>query len=608
MRVVPRQGMRVRHLLAILLMTLTCRGVEPLVVGGGDLLPVPLSPHLEALVDPTGRLGLDQILTEDRRDEWQPVGDAVPAFGFTKDTVWLRFTVQSMATEPTPVVIDLATARASHLRWHVLEGGKLRRSYDAGGADNPTAKARLSRLPVLRLELGPGQSKTVVLRASSDTSLRLPLTAAGPEAYDRLDDDRTARDLLQVSFCVALAFLALLLRFAHRQPMYGHIIYLALAYGGYLAGFNGHIARLWPDMPHWIERQGMMTATTLGVFVFTHFNGEFLRRDTLARGERWLQRGAEAVMLAAALSFLALDYRTAATALNPMLLLGILASLLVVVSRLRRRRDRVEVAFMTAWAMYGASIIWLGVTFLNLAPIDMDVSLIQSLMLPAVLCGFFVAVATRQRSAQDAELQLIQARESESRARLEALRYQINPHFLFNTLTSVDALARTEPARVPRLVSRLATFLRLRLSPAGAGMVRLEQELEATRAYLDIEKVRFGDDLAVEVDAAAGVADRNVPELILQPLVENAVKHGLRGGGTMRLAIRARDDAGRLRIEVANTGRLAEAEARRQGGIGLENVRQRLRLTYGEGASLDLAQEGDQVVVRLTLPPLYPTT
>lgn len=597
-----------RHLLAILLLTLPCAGVEPLVVAGGDLPPEPLGHHLEVLRDPTGKLGLDEVLHAARAGAWKPVGETTPAFGFTKDTVWLRFSVQSMATTTVPVVIDLATARPSHIRWHVLEAGRLAHTLDAGGADNPTTKGRSSRFPVLRIELPPGGERTVVLRASSDTSLWLPLTASGPEAYDRLDDDRVARDLMQVGFCVSLAFLALLLRFAHRQAMYGHIIYLALAYAGYIAGFNGYLARLWPDMPHWVERQGMMTATTLGVFIFTRFNGEYLRRDTLTAGERLLQRGAEAVMLAAALAFLAMDYRLAASALNPLLLLGIGASLLVVLSRLRRRRDSVEVAFVAAWGLYGASIVWLGVVFLNLAPIHADVAAIQALMLPAVLCAFFVAVATRQRSAQDAELQLIQARESESRARLEALRYQINPHFLFNTLTSVDALARTEPARVPGLVSRLATFLRLRLSPAGTGMVRLEQELEATRAYLDIEKVRFGDDLAVEIDAAAGIGDREVPELILQPLVENAVKHGLGSGGAMRLSIRAEEDGGRLRIEVANTGRLAAEPARRRGGIGLENVRQRLRLTYGEGATLDLSQEGDQVVARLILPATLPKT
>ena len=531
-----------------------------------------------------------------------------PAFGFTKDTVWLRLSIQSMATAPVPVVVDLATARPSHLRWHVLENGRLTQSFDAGGADNPTTKGRLSRFPVLRLELPPGGEQTVVLRASSDTSLWLPLTASGPESYDRLDDDRVARDLMQIGFCVSLAFLAFLLRLAHRQPMYGHIIYLALAYAGYIAGFNGYLGRLWPDMPHWVERQGMMTATTLGVFIFTRFNGEYLRRETLTAWERMLQRAAELVMLAAALAFLALDYRTAASALNPLLLVGIGASLLVVLSRLRRRRDRVEVAFVAAWGLYGASIVWLGMIFLNLAPVSADVAAIQALMLPAVLCAFFVAVATRQRSAQDAELLVIQAREAASRARLEALRYQINPHFLFNTLTSVDALARTEPGRVPGLVSRLATFLRLRLRPSEQAVVGLDQELEAARAYLDIEKVRFGEDLDVDFDIEPGVGSWQVPELILQPLVENAVKHGMRAGERMRLAIRVRRVGGKLGVEVANTGTLAADADRRQGGIGLENVRQRLRLIHGDAAALTLSQESGWVIARLILPehPLIP--
>ena len=155
-----------RHVLAILLLTLPCAAVEPLVLAGGDLPPDPLDHHLEVLVDPSGKLGLDEVLHVGRAGDWKPVGDGTPAFGFTKATVWLRLSVQSMATTPVPVVIDLATARPSHVRWHVLEAGKLVASYDAGGADKPTTKGRQSRFPVLRLELPPGGERTVVLRAS----------------------------------------------------------------------------------------------------------------------------------------------------------------------------------------------------------------------------------------------------------------------------------------------------------------------------------------------------------------------------------------------------------------------------------------------------------
>ncbi len=596
------------RLLALILLPLAAQAVEPLVVRDGELDATPLGPHLEALVDPSGQLGVDDVLADERRERWKPVGERTPAYGFTSDTVWLRFRVRSESTEPAPVIIDLATARPSHLRWHVIANGKLGRSFDAGGADNPTTKGRLSRFPVLRLELSPRQEKVVLLRASSDASLWLPLTAAGPEAYDRLDDDRVARDLMQVGFCLSLAFISLLLGFAHRQPMYGHMICLSLAYALYMAGFNGHLARLWPEMPHWMERQGMMVATTLGVFVFTHFNGEFLRRGTLARGERILQRGAEAVMLGAALAFVFLDYRAAAQALNPLLLLGIGASLLVVLGRMRRKRDSVETAFLAAWSIYGLCILWLGAMFLNVIPLAADVALVQALMLPTVLCGFFVAVASRQRSLQDAELQVAQAREAESRARLEALRYQINPHFLFNTLTSIDALSRTEPSRVPGLVSRLATFLRLRLRPAREGATSLREELEATRAHLDIERVRFGDDLSVEVEAEPAAADWQVPELILQPIVENAVKHGMRDGAAMLVRIRARVVAEGLEVEVANTGKLDAAATSGRTGVGLANVRGRLALLHGARASLTLSQDGDTVRARLLIPRTLPTT
>ena len=593
-----------RRLPALLLLAwTTClKAVDPLVLGGGEFGPTSLSPHIEVLEDPSGELRLDDVLHPENAARWRPNGDAAPAFGFTKATVWLRFEVRSSTTMTTPVVVDLATARPSHLRWHVLEGDDLRASFDAGGADKLTTKGWLSRFPVLRLELAPGESRTVVLRASSDTSLWLPLTASGPEAYDRLDDDRVVRDLMQIGFCVALAFLALLLRLTHVQPMYGHMIYLGLAYALYLAGFNGYLARLWPETPHWVERQGMMLATSVGILVFTRFNGTYLRRETLTRAERVLQRFAELTMVVASLGFVALDYRSAAQALSPLLILCIAASLLVVTSRMRRRRDAGEAAFLVAWALYGVCMTWMSLLLFNVLPSRGGIALVQMLMLPTVLCGFFVAVAARQRSAEQAELRALRAEEAAGKARLAALRYQINPHFLFNTLTSVDALARTEPARVPGLVSRLATFLRLRLKPQDHGMVTLGEEIEAARAYLDIERERFGEDLRVELDVPAGLLGRPVPELILQPLVENAVKHGLRADGRIDLSVRARATATRLEVEVANTGRLDATAVRGQGGIGLENVRQRLALLHAGAASLSLAQEGERVVARLTLP------
>ncbi len=111
-------------------------------------------------------------------------------------------------------------------------------------------------------------------------------------------------------------------------------------------------------------------------------------------------------------------------------------------------------------------------------------------------------------------------------AQLETLRYQINPHFLFNVLNSLDALSRTDPGRIAELVRQLSRYLRSTLSSRESGLTPLKREMSMIESYLSLEKVRFEEDLVVSVSMPEEIGDTMVPELLVQPIVENAVKHG----------------------------------------------------------------------------------
>ncbi len=176
-------------------------------------------------------------------------------------------------------------------------------------------------------------------------------------------------------------------------------------------------------------------------------------------------------------------------------------------------------------------------------------------------------------------------------ARIEALANQINPHFLFNTLTSITSLIRTQPETARMLITKLSGLLR-RLLRATDHFVTLREELESIDEYLDIEVVRFGPQLKVVKHIGPDTLDVIVPSMLLQPLVENAIKHGLSrkvGGG--RITIRSRMQNGHAIIEVHDDGlgmtqeRLGHAFAE---GIGLNNVNERLRTIYGAGCELTL--------------------
>jgi two-component system LytT family sensor kinase len=177
-------------------------------------------------------------------------------------------------------------------------------------------------------------------------------------------------------------------------------------------------------------------------------------------------------------------------------------------------------------------------------------------------------------------------------AQIEALANQINPHFLFNTLTSISSLIRTKPETARMLITKLSALLR-RLLKSHEHFVTLGEEMASIDEYLDIEVVRFGSKLRVEKQIDPRTLGVTVPSMILQPLVENSIKHGLTrkvGGGRITIRSTRRDD-GHTVIEVADDG-LGMSEERLsgalKGGIGLSNVNERLRVIYGAGYQLKL--------------------
>ena len=201
----------------------------------------------------------------------------------------------------------------------------------------------------------------------------------------------------------------------------------------------------------------------------------------------------------------------------------------------------------------------------------------------AAWAAFFVAMSqAKQLRAADRHSAML-AREAQE-AQLRALRYQINPHFLFNTLNSLSSLVlskRTDTAE--RMLMNLSTFFRATLSADPTADVSLGEEIRLQRLYLDIEQIRFPDRLSVEIDVPDALLAARVPILILQPLVENAVKYGVaKSTKPVTVRICAYEEAGRLHIKVKDDGEAPSAdEDNGSTGVGLRNVCDRLETRYG---------------------------
>jgi two-component system, LytTR family, sensor histidine kinase AlgZ len=190
------------------------------------------------------------------------------------------------------------------------------------------------------------------------------------------------------------------------------------------------------------------------------------------------------------------------------------------------------------------------------------------------------------------------ARESE----LKALKMQINPHFLFNSLNSISALTTVDGARARQMCIKLSEFLRSTLNLGDRESIPLSEELSLARTYLEVEQIRFGKRLQVVQEIDDGCGACVVPALIVQPLVENAIKHGISGmleGGTVRLEVHC--EGGNLRVRVTNPFD-PESPSPRRNGIGLSNIRQRLSARYGDAARLSIGSTEALYLAELWLP------
>jgi two-component system LytT family sensor kinase len=207
---------------------------------------------------------------------------------------------------------------------------------------------------------------------------------------------------------------------------------------------------------------------------------------------------------------------------------------------------------------------------------------------------------------EDERARALEATTLAQQAQLDALRYQLNPHFLFNGLNSIRALIDEDAGRARRMITALSEFLRYPLTSAAGHDVPLATEIAALRHYLALEQIRFEDRLQVTLDVSHDAESAAIPSFLLHPLVENAITHGFCSSPsplTLRVAARVRDDM--LAVEVINSGRWRPTHAaadRRGTGTGLRNVQSRLEVVAPRAHQFSIDEEGGCVTVRMSLP------
>jgi hypothetical protein len=287
-----------------------------------------------------------------------------------------------------------------------------------------------------------------------------------------------------------------------------------------------------------------------------------------------------------------------------------------------RRFERVSVDRPRAWFLYqlrvlpllyaGIPVVWfLRQGFYWLIGRDyggppshlmIPYEVIKITLFYGVWIALIFGLLTLAKRREDSE-RMLAVQKALAEAQLAQLQAQLRPHFLFNALNTVSSLMQTDAARADRVLSELGDLLRASLGPARRTTIPLQEELKSLRKYIDIMHERFGERAVVSWNIANDVLDVPLPAMLLQPLVENAYKHGVeRNTTSVRIDIAAARNGGWLEVKIHNTGSSLANESPDTTGVGISNCRERLRLLYGGDAELRLEEDGSggvQVIVTI---------
>lgn len=263
--------------------------------------------------------------------------------------------------------------------------------------------------------------------------------------------------------------------------------------------------------------------------------------------------------------------------------------------------------YVRRWLPYGfpeSQSAWQSFQNMMVGTLHENVLLYWSVVGLTHIAEYYRRFRERERRAAQLEIEAAQLETQLARAQLDALKMQLHPHFLFNTLNTISILMQEDVAAANRMLLQLSELLRVALKNTNTNEVTLRQELDFLRSYLEIEQTRFQDRLKVKIEADAETLEAQVPNLILQPLVENAIRHAVTPRDSETLVeVRAERNNGHLQLIVRDNGDGMGEKSAESNGIGLANTRARLEKLYGESQKFMLGEAANGgVQATITIP------
>jgi hypothetical protein len=554
------------------------------------------------LEDSTGELRINDMLQPQVASRFRPVNtDGVANFGMKKSAIWGR--IDLTADDDVTVIAELSTTRLDHITWWEVRGQNVKQEIRNGWYDGKPGQPAPQKYPAISIQLARSESCSVFFRTTSDCSLTLPLTIAGSEPFSEISAGRLRFDLLQTGATFATIGLCLLLAISFRDWMYVHLALCCITGVLYGMAFDTVLSLPMFQLPPWISRVGCSLAATSAAMAMLAFCARFDGWRNLSRSDQFLAITGLCSCVLFIVAQLIIPFRVSIIILTWFLAFSGLLGLWLLSSPFRKLRRSIDLAMVACILILHFPGFLLALQFERILPTYISPQTLRFISTPTVVSGLVCVMLNRQRSTEILNLRVADARARESEARLAALRYQLNPHMLLNSLTAVAALSQIDPNRIPALVDSLGIILRSRLKPAPGELWKLTDELDVIRALVTIEQARFGDTLVWQEAIEPQAASCLLPDLILQPLVENALKYGCQSSTQNLVSMEARFADNRLIVNIVNIGNPATTAMAPKGlGIGLENIRRRLDVLYGTSAKLCLKYAANNVTAEISIP------
>ena len=546
----------------------------------------PQSVSVRFMADPAHQLSETDVISLPE-DRWiDSPANGVTTFGYSKSAVWCQIRITAPADEA--MVVELPTTRLDHVHWFLVVDDKPVALSRNGFRDTADAAFAPRNYPTVHLPRTASGRYELFFRTTSECSLAIPVTVTTAAQLQAVELSRCARSHLEIGMAFAIVVVCITLSVLFKDVSLAILGVCGTSVICYGISFDTVLSLRGYQVPLWLPRTGCTVFCALQALTMLGFTVSEAGLRNLSRVDRLVLVAGGASGLCYMFLHIWIPYAALIPWLNTVCIVDSACSVWIISVRYRsdrQFRDLFPILMLMLAHLPGLLLV---IYFQGFSTSVVSPQSLRMIAMPIVFCGMAFSLLQRRRVADNLRLNAALAQVGESDARLMALRYQLNPHMLMNSLTAISSLSRRCPEQIPALIQNLSMILHARLKPASDFCWTLQQELKLARSLIAVEQVRFDGQLTVFEHIAVDTLDCTVPEMLLQPLIENSFKYCSSCSGSPELRLDAWLVNSMLHIRVSNSVDTATV-VKPAGGlrIGHANIRERLDLTYGGRAKFE---------------------